>query len=73
MYTSIHVTGIEEDGPQLSSQGIRFCTEMIQDMVLSRLSSHVAGKLLSSVNVLRESFTGEGSSLLTAYMCSSGV
>lgn len=50
--------GIQTVGRGLSSREVKECTEKIQDMVLARLNSHVAGKLLSSVNILRDSYTG---------------
>ncbi|KAL8595249.1 hypothetical protein ACOMHN_043401 [Nucella lapillus] len=50
--------GVRTGGRRLSSRDVKDCTEKIQDMVLARLNSHVAGKLLSSVNILRDSYTG---------------
>lgn len=48
------VTG---DG-KLSSRDISQCAEQIQDMVLSRISDHVASKLLASFHILQDTFTG---------------
>ena len=52
--------GIDTEGGKLSSREVQNCTERIQEMVLFRLNSSVAGKLVSSVNILRDSYTGEG-------------
>ncbi|XP_076468907.1 dual serine/threonine and tyrosine protein kinase-like isoform X2 [Babylonia areolata] len=54
----LNTHGIQTTGRRLSSREVKECTAKIQEMVLSRLNSHVAGKLLSSVNILRDSYTG---------------
>lgn len=49
---------INTGGGKLSAREVKECTEKIQEMVLSKLNSSVAGKLVSSVNILRDSYTG---------------
>ena len=58
--TTLCMAGIDTERGKLSSREVQDCTERIQEMVLSRLNSSVAGKLVSSVNILRDSYTGEG-------------
>ncbi|KAK0063245.1 dual serine/threonine and tyrosine protein kinase [Biomphalaria pfeifferi] len=52
--------GIELDrnGGVRSARDLQACTEQIREMVLSRLNHAVAGKLVSSVDILRDSYTG---------------
>ncbi|XP_077983398.1 dual serine/threonine and tyrosine protein kinase-like [Glandiceps talaboti] len=45
-----------EGSPQ--SKDVKKCTMQIQDMVLGRLNNAVAGKLIGSVNCLRDSYVG---------------
>ncbi|KAK7488579.1 hypothetical protein BaRGS_00020196 [Batillaria attramentaria] len=49
--------GIGEDN-KASSKEVKQCTERIQEVVLMQLNGSVAGKLVSSVNILRDSYTG---------------
>nr|XP_006816396.1 PREDICTED: dual serine/threonine and tyrosine protein kinase-like [Saccoglossus kowalevskii] len=49
---------IPESGEITQSKDIKQCTHQIQDLVLSRLNSAVAGKLIGSVNCLRDSYIG---------------
>lgn len=53
-------SGIELDrnGGVRSARDLQACTEQIREMVLSRLNHAVAGKLVSSVDILRDSYTG---------------
>jgi receptor-interacting serine/threonine-protein kinase 5 len=53
------IAGIDTEREKLSGREVKECAEKIQEMVLSKLNSHVAGKLVSSVNILRDSYTGE--------------
>ena len=47
-----------QEGQILSPRDLKSCTAQIQDLVLSTLNAAVAGKLLGSVNVLKDSYTG---------------
>ncbi|XP_022257624.1 dual serine/threonine and tyrosine protein kinase-like isoform X2 [Limulus polyphemus] len=49
---------LPEKGELLSLQDLQICTIQIQNLVLSRLSNEIAGKLIGSVDCLRESFVG---------------
>ncbi|XP_076332963.1 dual serine/threonine and tyrosine protein kinase-like isoform X2 [Tachypleus tridentatus] len=49
---------LPEKGELLSLQDLHICTIQIQNLVLSRLSNAIAGKLIGSVDCLRESFVG---------------
>ncbi|KAH9487895.1 hypothetical protein Btru_067350 [Bulinus truncatus] len=52
--------GIELDrnGGVSTARELQACTEQIREMVLGRLNHAVAGKLVSSVDILRDSYTG---------------
>ncbi|XP_076448314.1 LOW QUALITY PROTEIN: dual serine/threonine and tyrosine protein kinase-like [Babylonia areolata] len=50
--------GIEVKQGRVSPQDVHACTEKLQDMVLSRINSHVANELLCSFRILRDSYTG---------------
>lgn len=49
--------GICEDH-RATSREVKQCTERIQEVVLMQLNGSVAGKLVSSVDILRDSYTG---------------
>ena len=49
---------LSENGSVQSVTDLRKCTELIRDRVLARLNTAIAGKLVESVNVLRETYTG---------------
>ena len=49
---------ISEDGQVSSIRDLKNCTSQIQDLVLSRINNSFAGKLVASVEILKESFTG---------------
>ncbi|KAL3852843.1 hypothetical protein ACJMK2_016456 [Sinanodonta woodiana] len=48
----------DEDGVILTHKGLKICTGQIQELVLGGLNQAIAGKLVSSVNILRDSYTG---------------
>ena len=48
---------LSENGNVQSVSDLRKCTELIRDRVLARLNTAIAGKLVESVNVLRETYT----------------
>ena len=48
---------LSENGSVQSVTDLRKCTELIRDRVLARLNTAIAGKLVESVNVLRETYT----------------
>ncbi|ESO10783.1 hypothetical protein HELRODRAFT_72374, partial [Helobdella robusta] len=54
------IVGIElsEDGLVGSSKDLKFCSEQIEDFVLLNLNGMIAGELVNSVDVLRESYIG---------------
>ena len=58
---------MDVDNKKLSSREVNECREKIQEMVLTKLNSSVAGKLVSSVNILRDSYTGGFSYCLSTY------
>ncbi|RUS75378.1 hypothetical protein EGW08_016868 [Elysia chlorotica] len=47
-----------ESGQVSSTREVQACTDQIREMVLGRLNHAVAGKLVSSVDILRDSYTG---------------
>lgn len=49
---------IPESGEITSAKDLKICTEQIQDLVLSYLNKSISGKLVGSVDILRESYTG---------------
>ncbi|XP_050411841.1 dual serine/threonine and tyrosine protein kinase [Patella vulgata] len=49
---------IDDDGKIQTAKGLKICTGQIQELVLGRLNHNIAGKLISSVNLLRDSYTG---------------
>ena len=55
-----HVPGVDfnERGEIITNKGLKICTGQIQELVLGGLNQAVAGKLVSSVNILRDSYTG---------------
>ena len=50
---------MSESGQVSTTREVQACTDQIREMVLSRLNHAVAGKLVSSVDILRDSYTGE--------------
>jgi len=42
-----------------SAKDLKQCTSQIQELVLSHLNQMIAGKLAGSIDILRESCTGE--------------
>jgi len=46
-----------------SANDLKLCTVQIQELVLSHLNSAISDKLARSIDVLRDSCTGEGCSL----------
>lgn len=57
---SISGVDIPESGEITSSKDLKTCTFQIQELVLGSLNTAIAGKLLGSVNILRDSYTGIG-------------
>ncbi|GFO28845.1 dual serine/threonine and tyrosine protein kinase-like, partial [Plakobranchus ocellatus] len=49
---------VSETGQVSSTREVQACTDQIREMVLGRLNHAVAGKLVSSVDILRDSYTG---------------
>merc|ERR1719383_150751 len=49
---------VSEEGQVGSIRDLKNCTGQIQDLVLSRINNSFAGKLVASVEILKESFTG---------------
>ncbi|CAH1264384.1 DSTYK [Branchiostoma lanceolatum] len=49
---------LTDSGELLDSKQLRSCTSQIQDLVLNKLNTAVAGQLIGSVDCLRESFVG---------------
>ncbi|XP_052234195.1 dual serine/threonine and tyrosine protein kinase-like isoform X1 [Dreissena polymorpha] len=47
-----------DKGEIITPKGLKICTGQIQELVLGGLNQAVAGKLVSSVNILRDSYTG---------------
>ena len=45
-------------GEAISSSNLKLCTGQIEDLMLGNLNRAIAGKLLDSVDVLRDSYTG---------------
>ena len=54
------ISGVDfgENGEILTPKGLKICTGQIQELVLGGLNQAVAGKLVSSVDILRDSYTG---------------
>ena len=59
------ISGVDfgENGEILTPKGLKICTGQIQELVLGGLNQAVAGKLVSSVDILRDSYTGMASPL----------
>ncbi|BFZ10826.1 hypothetical protein BsWGS_13864 [Bradybaena similaris] len=49
---------VNKNGGVQNTKELQACTEQIRDLVLSRLNHAIAGKLVSSVDILRDSYTG---------------
>ncbi|VDI61963.1 receptor-interacting serine/threonine-protein kinase 5 [Mytilus galloprovincialis] len=51
--------GVEfnEDGAIMTHKGLKICTYQLQELVLGALNQSIAGKLVKSVNILRDSYT----------------
>ena len=47
-----------EKGEILTHKGLKICTGQIQELVLGGLNQAVAGKLVNSVDIMRDSYTG---------------
>ena len=54
------VTGVEipESGDIQSARDLKICTGQIQQLVLEHLNSSIATKLLNSMDILKDSYTG---------------
>ena len=50
---------IAESGCPSCASDLKICTAEIQELILGSLNRAIAGKLLGSVDVLRDSYTGE--------------
>ena len=59
MYTVLLGVEIPESGEITTSRELKICTGQIQELVLGSLNTAIAGKLLGSVDILRDSYTGE--------------
>lgn len=53
---------IPESGEITSSKDLKICSAEIQELVLGSLNQAIAGKLLGSVDILRDSYTGRSGS-----------
>lgn len=42
----------------MTHKGLKICTYQLQELVLGALNQSIAGKLVKSVNILRDSYTG---------------
>ena len=53
-------TGVDipESGEIMSPRDLKICTGQIQELILGSLNSAIAGKLLGSVDILKDSYTG---------------
>ncbi|CAL1546423.1 unnamed protein product [Lymnaea stagnalis] len=49
---------LNQNGAASTSKELQACAEQIREMVLGRLNHAIAGKLISSVDILRDSYTG---------------
>ncbi|XP_056000282.1 dual serine/threonine and tyrosine protein kinase-like isoform X4 [Ostrea edulis] len=49
---------LNEEGEILTQKGLKICTYQIQELVLGALNQAVATKLMESINILRDSYTG---------------
>ena len=59
---------IAESGCPSCASDLKICTAEIQDLILGSLNRAIAGKLLGSVDVLRDSYTGETMVLLFRFV-----
>ena len=50
---------IPDDGVLVSAKDIKICTGQIKELILNKLNTAIAGKLTGSVDVLRDSYTGQ--------------
>ena len=48
-----------ESGEFTTAQDLKQCIEELQSLVINNLNTEIADKLLSSVNILRDSYTGK--------------
>ncbi len=49
----------------MSPRDLKVCTGQIQELILGSLNTAIAGKLLGSVDILKDSYTG-----MVKYLCS---
>ena len=49
----------------MSPRDLKVCTGQIQELILGSLNTAIAGKLLGSVDILKDSYTG-----MFKYLCS---
>ena len=50
---------IQESGEVYSQKELKICTGQIQELVIGGLNNAIAGKLLGSLDIFRDSCTGE--------------
>ncbi|CAG2248392.1 DSTYK [Mytilus edulis] len=55
---SVRSVEFNEDGAIMTHKGLKICTYQLQELVLGALNQSIAGKLVKSVNILRDSYTG---------------
>lgn len=67
MYYHFCNTGVtlNEDLQVTSRRDLRICNGQIRELVIGRLNQEIAGKLVESINVLRESYIGNSSVMLS--------
>lgn len=58
MYEFIGID-LPEGGEITSTKDLKQCTGQIEELVLGNLNAAISGKLLDSINILRNSYTGE--------------
>ena len=58
-----------EKGEILTHKGLKICTGQIQELVLGGLNQAVAGQLVNSVDILRDSYTGKGGCSFMTLIC----
>lgn len=61
LYCYFVFTGVDvpENGAIQTSRDLKICTGQIQELVLGSLNHAVANKLVNSVDILRDTYTGK--------------
>lgn len=61
---------LTEENHVTTSRDLRICNGQIRELVIGKLNHEIAGKLVQSVNVLRESYVGKCQQLCHTLLCS---